>query len=402
MTDPRSDPEPSPVGGEIRADAPRKSAPLLFLGHAADRTGPPIYLLHVLRWLRATHPEVEFEVALLMGGELEDDFHELAFTTVGENLPVPPWSDAQREAVQDQLRDQMSQHADSRVVHINGAPCAEMARLLPPAERVLLSHVHELEIGLSHWMHPRDRRVLLEDADRIFVVADAVGRNLVENHGVDPAVLALHPGMIDRRSIPEPPPPEERGEARRVRGIPWDGLVIGTSGTVYWRKAFDLFLQAAWRLDRRHRGERLSFVWVGGEQGAIDHAMRLARSLGVEDMVYFVGNQPDPFNWFELMDVFVLPAREDPFPLVCLEALAVGVPVVAFDTGGMPELLDRGCGLVARYPDLHDLTGKIDALLVDPARRHALGERGRELVTTDYDVSHLAPRLWADIERWLP
>lgn len=378
------------------------SAPLLFLGHAADRTGPPIYLRHFLRWLRANHPEVDFEVALLMGGELEDDFHDLAPTTVGRDLPVPPWTDAERESVQDQLRSQMSHHADSRVVHINGAPCAEMARLLPPAERVLLSHVHELEIGLSHWMHPRDRRVLIEQADRIFVVADAVGRNLIENHAVDPAALALHPGMVDGRDLAAGPLTADRAEARRVRDLPADGLVVGTSGTVYWRKAFDLFLQLAWRLGRRPRAERVSFVWVGGEAGAIDHALRLARSLGVEDMVHFVGNQTDPLDWFALMDVFVLPAREDPFPLVCLEALAVGVPVVAFDTGGMPELLDRGCGLVARYPDVGDLTDKVDVLLADPVRRQALGDRGRELVASGYDVSHLAPRLWADIGSWLP
>lgn len=378
------------------------SAPLLFLGHAADRTGPPIYLRHVLRWLRTEHPEVDFEIALLMGGELEDDFHDLAVTTVGRDLPLPPWTDAERDSVQDRLRDQMAQHADCRVVHINGAPCAEMARLLPPAERVLLSHVHELEIGLSHWMHPRDREVLLRGAARIFVVADAVGRNLVENHAVDPAVLALHPGMVDRRDLPTGAPTGDRAAARQARGLPADGLVVGTSGTVYWRKAFDLFLQLAWRLTQQPRAESVTFVWVGGEAGAIDHALRLARSLGVEDHVHFVGNQPDPFDWFALMDVFVLPAREDPFPLVCLEALAVGVPVVAFDTGGMPELLDQGCGLVARYPDVGDLTAKVDELLTDPVRRHALGERGRELVTGGYDVSHLAPRLWADIGSWLP
>jgi glycosyltransferase involved in cell wall biosynthesis len=277
-----------------------------------------------------------------------------------------------------------------------------MARLLPEGERAIISHVHELEIGLSHWVQPRDRHVLLEQADRIFSVADAVTRNLVTNHGVSPDLISRHPGMVDLREIEDPPVEEARRDARRARGLPAEGLIVGTSGTVYWRKAFDLFLQLAARLTADTRPEPVSFVWLGGEPGAIGHATRLAEILGVADLVHFVETQPDPIEWFSLMDVFVLPSREDPFPLVCLEALSVGVPVVAFDTGGMPELLDQGCGLVSPYPDLHDLARKVDSLLSDPELRRTLGDRGRELIRSGYDVSVLAPRLWADISPWLP
>lgn len=381
------------------------NAPLLFLSHAADRTGPPIYLRHFLRWLRAHRPDVDFEIAMLMGGELLDEFHELGPTSVVDDLPPQPWTPDQRAEVEALRREQMRQHAGCRVVMVNAAPCAELARLLPAGDRVVLSHVHELEIGLRHWLPEADRQVLLEGSTRFFTPAAAVKRNLVEHHAVNADLISVHPGMVDVAAESSAVlSAADRAAAREARGLPAEGLVVGTSGTVYWRKAFDLFLRLAWSIVRRPDpavNEPITFVWLGGEPGAIGHAERLAGQLGVDDVVRFVVTQPDPVRWFELMDVFVLPSREDPFPLVCLEAASVGVPIVAFDTGGMPELLDQGSGLVATYPDVDDLAAKVTSLLTDPSLRRQLGERGRELIRTRYDVSYLAPRLWADIERWL-
>jgi glycosyltransferase involved in cell wall biosynthesis len=128
----------------------------------------------------------------------------------------------------------------------------------------------------------------------------------------------------------------------------------------------------------------------------------MAEDLGVADVVRFITTQPDPLEWFRLLDVFVLPAREDPFPLVCLEAALVGVPIVAFDNGGMPDLLDQGCGVVVPYPDVPRFAGEVDALLLDGDRRRTLGARGEELIRSGFDVSQLAPKLWTDIERWIP
>jgi glycosyltransferase involved in cell wall biosynthesis len=395
-------------------------APLLFCSHAADRTGPPIYLLHFLRWLRAHHPEVDFELAFLSGGELEPDFRALepARMSVYEGFPPTRYDDEERAFLlehldladlwwavrrEQQLRRQMRQHAGCRVVHVNSAPSAELARLLPAGDRVLLSHVHDLEIGLTHRLAPPDREAFLRHARRLFAASEAVRTNLVERHGVERSLIALHHEMVDASSQPEVVrTPDAVAEGRRRRGLPTEGLLVGASGTLDWRKAPDLFLRAAWHLTRAPRAEPLTFVWIGGDADGADRASRMAAELGVDHLVRFVGVQADPVEWFALLDVFVLPSREDPFPLVCLEALSVGVPVVAFDTGGMPELLTQGCGLVSPYPDVDHLASRVDELLLHPDRRRELGDRGRELIAANHDVTVLAPRLWADIARWLP
>jgi len=395
------------------------NAPLLFLGHAADRTGPPIYLLLFLRWLRANRPEVDFEIALLAGGELEQDFRDLEprRMSVYEGLPPSPWDAVERAYLlqnlefedvwwsarrRAQIRRQMRQHAGCRVVHVNSAPSAELARLMPPGDRVILSHVHDLEVGLTHRLDPPDRETFLADASRLFAASEAVRSNLVAKHGVDRSKVEVHFEMVDSgpvHDVDRNPAAVAAGRARR--GLPADGFLVRASGTLDWRKAPDLFLRVAWHLSRRPGSEPVSFVWIGGTPETVSRAREEARRAGVADRVHFVGVQADPVEWFGLLDVFALTSREDPFPLVCLEAASVGVPVVAFDNGGMPELLSQGCGSVAAYPDVADFAWKVDELLRDPIRRRSMGERGRGLITRNHDVNVLAPKLWADIEPWL-
>lgn len=391
------------------------SAPLLVLGHAADLTGPPIYLRNLLRWLRAQHPDVEVEVALLSGGELLEDLRELASVTVFEPLPgtVDPeeqelllsgavdvdewWANARSAA----LRSMMAAFAEHRVVYVTCAPAVELARALPEGERVLLSHVHELEVGLVHRLSPQDRKHFLGAATRIFSVARAVTDHLVDRHGVDSSIVEQHPEMVESRAIASATSRLDRGSSRRRLGLDPDHHVVGACGTIEFRKGTDHFLHLAWHLRRAGLDRPVTFVWIGGDEAAIELARSRAESLGVDDVVRFVGATTDPVTWFALLDVFVMPSREDPFPLVCIEAASAGTPIAAFDAGGIPELVEQGCGAVVAYPDVEQLAVEVRTILEDEDRRRSLGERGRQLAVDQHDVSVVAPKAWEAIRRWM-
>jgi glycosyltransferase involved in cell wall biosynthesis len=286
------------------------------------------------------------------------------------------------------------------VVYVNSAPSIDLAMALPPAPRVQISHVHELETGLAHRLTAEQRESLLGGADAVFVVADAVGANLIARHGVNSGRVFKHPGVVPIAGVTTPSV-LDRGRSRIERGLPENALIVGTAGTIDWRKAVDLFLRVAWYVVRQERATLAHFVWLGGTPETIRRAEQEAKRLGLGHVVHFVGVQADPLEWFRLFDAFVLPAREDPFPLVCLEAAAMGCPIVAFDNGGIPELLVRGAGEVVSYPDVEEFAVQVGALLDDEGRRRAMGEQGRTLIETEFDVSVLAPRWWSDIERWL-
>lgn len=85
-------------------------------------------------------------------------------------------------------------------------------------------------------------------------------------------------------------------------------------------------------------------------------------------------------------DIFVLPSRADCYSLVCMEALAAGLPVVATRVGGIPDLLREGeTGHLIDVDDKAALGDAVEALVKEPARRRAMGVRGRQQATLSFD-----------------
>ena len=152
--------------------------------------------------------------------------------------------------------------------------------------------------------------------------------------------------------------------------------LVGTIGMVGERKGTDLFLDAAQEVRRSRPDVRFRIVGdvldgPGIEWGRAELAR--ARDLGIEHVV-----GADGLAQLREFDVFVLPSRFDPYPLVVMEAMASGVPVVATAVDGIVEQVVPGTGLLARPEDATDLAGKILALLGDDEARAATGAAARE------------------------
>lgn len=394
---------------------------VLFVGHAANRTGPPIYLLRLLRWLRRTHPDVEVEVLLAAGGELLPAYEALApihvldlWRAVGSDEYLWGPRDGERTAaghrslrarlLATEAKGRLHTAAFARrrpsMVYVNSAGAMPAARLLPPTGAVRVSHVHELDVGLRYYTRPADLVSFLA-ADHLVVASDAVGENLRARHGVL-APLARHYETIDVDEL-RADHHEDRRAVRDQLGLPAGAHVVGMGGITEWRKGPDLFLRTALALRAAWTPAEppVRFVWVGGDERAIAHWRATARRAGLDDLVCFAGHQSDPARWYAAFDVFVLTAREDAYPLACLEAAGLGVPILCFGTGGMAEFAARGGGVVAPYPDIGSLTSELVALLRDGDRRGALGERAKELARGEHDVAVAAPALWDDLTRWM-
>jgi glycosyltransferase involved in cell wall biosynthesis len=92
-------------------------------------------------------------------------------------------------------------------------------------------------------------------------------------------------------------------------------------------------------------------------------------------------------------DLFAMPSLGEPFGLVYLEAMAMGLPVVALDSGGTPEVVEHGVtGLLSQPGDASQLTTNLLTLLADPERRKNMGDAGRRRV----EAYFATPRMAAD------
>lgn len=386
---------------------------VLFAGHDATRTGAPLMLLYFLRWLRQ-HTDLVFELVLVDGGALVDDFADVCRVTVLADVgdtAGPRWLDRlglrkaatalrtrRKRAVLGALRQ-------APTVYCNSSSCITVVPLLGPAhpDRVVITHVHEMEAGLQS-MGPGVLDLVFSLSDWLVAASDRVRGLLIDGYGADPAHVIRHYEFIDVDAMAgEPPDIAEVRAAREQCGIPDGAAVVGAVGVTQWRKGPDLFLLLAHLMGQREQGREVHFVWLGADPEAEETRSLLVdiARTGLGGRVHLVPPERAPARWFALFDVFVLTSREDPFPLVCLESSLLGTPIVCFDNTGMAEFAGDGdCGYMVDYLDVEAMCERVASLLDDHDLRRAVGERAAARVRAEFDVEAAAPALHRDLERW--
>ena len=370
----------------------RRQPQLLTVVHSAERSGPPIFALRFLRWLREERPDWTLSTLSLGGGtDLLDDFAELGPTHVAAPSRSARGSAARRAAgtfLDTRTRLRLSRNGPIDVAHVHCVGSMRAVDVLPRSTPVLC-HVHELSVGLDLHLGPR-AAVHLPTARRYVAVADGVRDEFLRRFPVPPVLVDRQWGFVDPDELP---PPAEREEL----GVAPGAFLVVSSGVRHWRKAPELFVRAARAAVQARPDVEWQFVWIGGSDvGGLEE---LVADSGLDGVVRFLGHRTDSLRWVAAADAFLLPAREDAFPLVCVEAAALGRPIVTFDNGGAAELVElAGCGRVAPFPDVGALAAALAELADRAEERLAMGQRGREFARTHLTIATAGPALLASIE----
>lgn len=173
--------------------------------------------------------------------------------------------------------------------------------------------------------------------------------------------------------------------------IPSDAFVVGFSGRLSEEKGPDAFLKIAGRLSGH---QRIHFLMTGA--GPLEKLVRRqVERLHLGTRVRFLGDVPDVRECMHLYDALVLPSRLDGRPLVVLESLAMGIPVVASAIGGLPELVQEGVtGFLCEPTNLDAFADRILWMSEHPydheqmkkaARLFASNELGADAMNASYE-----------------
>ena len=305
----------------------------------------------------------------------------------------------------------------ARVHHVDGAEPLGKARYLLHARRVR-ALVRELAPDVVHAMHLTSYGFLAALAGGRPLLVSVWGTDVLEaptltpfHHWLTRYALAradvitatgLHlatettrytpphtpvtvvPYGVDIESFRPADPPREHGER----------IVIGAAGRLSPEKGLTYLIDAFATLKQRH-GERvrLRIAGEGPERGRLEAQ---ARRLGIEDAVEFTGwlqhpaQAPGPGpglpEFLQSLDVFAMPSIWEGFGVAAAEASSAGLPVVATDVYGIPDVVRHNLtGLLVQPRDPGALAAALSGLVDDPDRRAALGVAGREYVTSHYD-----------------
>lgn len=376
--------------------------PLLFISHDASRTGAPIQLLHLLRWLRA-NTDLTFETVLAADGELRSDFEKLGRVSVLEAWrPGLKPSVLARRARRRRLLARLNGQGWG-AVYSNTVTNGHILDALHERGRPMICHVHELDMMIRRYGRENFEAVRRHTC-RYIACANAVKANLVDNHQIDPGLVDVVHEFIelqDRADLS----PEGRRDLLNELGIPENSRVVGASGTTDWRKGPDLFIQLARAVHQKRPGLPVHFVWIGGAQpgtARFEELQHDVRAIQMEGRIHFVGPRSNPLAFFALFDLFALVSREDPFPLVCLEAASLRKPIVCFDgAGGAKEFVEGDCGFIVPYLEVDTMADRVLTLLESEDLRRGCGDRAAEKVRARHDVTVAAPEVLRVIEHYL-
>jgi colanic acid/amylovoran biosynthesis glycosyltransferase len=143
-------------------------------------------------------------------------------------------------------------------------------------------------------------------------------------------------------------------------------------------------------------GERLE-LWLAGSGRLLPNAKARALELGLEDTVHFLGyvSNAEILEWLEAgrVDAVALPSDWEGVPVSLIEALAYGVPTVASDVGGVPELVGDGCGVLVQAGNPKALADGIRRLLRSPQLREEVTRAGRARVEAEFAIEGVVAQL---------
>lgn len=170
-----------------------------------------------------------------------------------------------------------------------------------------------------------------------------------------------------------------------------DAVLIGRVARLQPEKGMEVFLDAAARL--APDWPQAQFLVIG--DGPLrDRLEREAERLGVGDRVHFLGFRRDGRAIIANLDVLAISSHSDGSPLAVIEAMLAGVPVVASETGGIPDQVRDGVdGLLVEPGDPGALAGALASLLRDEDRTRAMGEAARRHAEVEFGYSRMVDRI---------
>ena len=238
-------------------------------------------------------------------------------------------------------------------------------------------------------------RFLYSRIDRILALSNYVRMSVERTCPINPNKITLFPNAIPVKEFQ--PEKYDRKQIRKALDITTDEIVIGMIGRFTPMKGHREFLAAAKFLVSRVK-LRLKFLVVGGasegEESFQEEILKLAEDSGLTRHTIFTGFRQDVKEMMTVMDILAFPSHKEAFGNVLIEAMAMKLPVVASNSGGVPDtVLDGITGILVPAKDAQALAGSLQKLIENPDLRKEMGIKGRERVERNYEFNQYIKRL---------
>jgi L-malate glycosyltransferase len=218
-------------------------------------------------------------------------------------------------------------------------------------------------------------------AASIYAVSGDLRRHMIAEGFPENRVGVIHNGIDPGHR----PAPIERSAARLALGLPQDAYVVGTAGRLDPVKDLATLIKAAGITARSERRLKLVIIGAGDERRSLEERID---AMGLRPVVTLVGYRKDVRQLMAAFDVYVNTSTHEGVSLTILEAMAAGLPVVATDVGGTPEVvIDQKTGLLVPVRGVTQLATALESLANAAGWRRTAGAAGRARVERHFSMA---------------
>lgn len=270
-------------------------------------------------------------------------------------------------------------HAHQYTPFFYSALAKSMSRCRP--RLIFTEHGRHFPDRVSSLRRLANRWVFDRWADEVNAVCAFSAQALADQDGFARECIGIIPNGLDLSRYPDPRDVDKEAVRARLGLEPAARFLVHVA-RMHPVKDQETLLRAFAEVARHHADVHLL---MAGDGQLRQHLEKVRDDLGLGARVRFLGVRRDVPELLQAADIFVLSSLSEAASLTLLEAMASGLPVVATDVGGNPEIVRDGKeGLLVPRQDPHAMAQAIDRLLQDPGLGVALGQAGRERVRQHY------------------
>jgi len=219
-------------------------------------------------------------------------------------------------------------------------------------------------------------RLVCRSADKVIAVSEKARQFLVGRGIAKPEKTVIIPNGIDLRLL-----------HGRLASPKEKSPIVGSVGAFNERKGHDVFVRAIPAITAKNK--RVHFTIIGDGPGRLA-VEKLAIELGVRRFIHFAGWLPDKERdaHRKRWTIYVQSSRDESFGIAAAEALAMGIPIVATNVGGLPDVVDGG-GMIVEKENPQALAEAVLKLLGNKKMRDRLAKIGSGHVRKNFDLRHV-------------
>jgi glycosyltransferase involved in cell wall biosynthesis len=240
------------------------------------------------------------------------------------------------------------------------------------------------------WDHARSSVSGQAFIDRIVCITQGLENTLQRHLGAARDRLVTIPNAVDT-TVFQPTDNHEGHELGQL-GVPDNCFIVGFIGRLSAEKGIDRFIRIAKRVMDGALGDRIHFVIIG-DGPAMHDCIQQVRDLNLDGKVTLTGPRQDIHRMLPQIDLLVAPSEFEGLPILGLEAMACGTPILASEVVGWKDLIqaDR-TGVLVDVQDESGFASKIEWLLERPERRREITREARQFVLANHDMVRFQAR----------